>query len=92
VVAGALAVAYSIRFVHDVFFNGEPVDLPRHAARAAALDALSRSSCWWCCACCRRRAAVLRRRISTPRPARCCPEPLPYFTLAVWHGFDLPLA
>ncbi|MHB1213494.1 MAG: monovalent cation/H+ antiporter subunit A [Thiobacillus sp.] len=26
---GALAVAYSIRFIHDVFFNGEPVDLPR---------------------------------------------------------------
>jgi multicomponent K+:H+ antiporter subunit A len=27
--AGAFAVAYSLRFVHDVFFNGEPVDLPR---------------------------------------------------------------
>jgi len=27
--AGAFAVAYSIRFIHDVFFNGEPVDLPR---------------------------------------------------------------
>jgi len=27
--AGALAVAYSIRFIHDVFFNGEPIDLPR---------------------------------------------------------------
>ena len=21
--------AYSLRFVHDVFFNGEPIDLPR---------------------------------------------------------------
>jgi multicomponent K+:H+ antiporter subunit A len=27
--AGAFAVAYSIRFIHNVFFNGEPVDLPR---------------------------------------------------------------
>ena len=27
--AGAFAVAYSIRFIHDVFFNGDPVDLPR---------------------------------------------------------------
>jgi multicomponent K+:H+ antiporter subunit A len=26
--AGAFAVAYSLRFIHDVFFNGEPVDLP----------------------------------------------------------------
>ncbi len=28
-VAGVLSVAYSARFVHDVFFNGEPLDLPR---------------------------------------------------------------
>ncbi len=27
--AGIFAVAYSLRFIHDVFFNGEPVDLPR---------------------------------------------------------------
>ncbi|MBN2691050.1 MAG: monovalent cation/H+ antiporter subunit A [Burkholderiaceae bacterium] len=27
--AGAFAVAYSIRFIHDVFFNGQPVNLPR---------------------------------------------------------------
>jgi multicomponent K+:H+ antiporter subunit A len=29
VVAGIFAVAYSLRFIHDVFFNGEPVDLPK---------------------------------------------------------------
>ena len=28
-VAAALSVAYSARFVHDTFFNGEPRDLPR---------------------------------------------------------------
>jgi multicomponent K+:H+ antiporter subunit A len=28
-VAGVFAVAYSLRFIHDVFFNGKPVDLPR---------------------------------------------------------------
>jgi len=27
--AGIFAVAYSVRFIHDVFFNGEPVHLPR---------------------------------------------------------------
>ena len=27
--AGVFAVAYSLRFIHDVFFNGEPRDLPR---------------------------------------------------------------
>lgn len=28
-VAGVLSVAYSLRFIHDVFFNGEPIDLPK---------------------------------------------------------------
>jgi DMSO/TMAO reductase YedYZ heme-binding membrane subunit len=27
--ATTLSVAYSVRFIHDVFFNGEPVNLPR---------------------------------------------------------------
>ena len=27
--AGVFAVAYSLRFIHDVFFNGEPVSLPK---------------------------------------------------------------
>lgn len=27
--AGIFAVAYSARFIHDVFFNGAPRDLPR---------------------------------------------------------------
>ncbi len=27
--AGIFAVAYSLRFIHDVFFNGEPKDLPK---------------------------------------------------------------
>jgi len=28
--AGIFAVAYSARFIHDVFFNGKPVDLPKY--------------------------------------------------------------
>lgn len=27
--AGIFAVAYSFRFIHDVFFNGKPIDLPK---------------------------------------------------------------
>ncbi|HSO80397.1 MAG TPA: hydrogen gas-evolving membrane-bound hydrogenase subunit E, partial [Chromatiaceae bacterium] len=27
--AGVFAVAYSLRFIHDVFFNGDPIDLPK---------------------------------------------------------------
>ena len=39
--ASVFSVAYSLRFIHDVFFGPPPTDLPRDAARAAALDALS---------------------------------------------------
>jgi multicomponent K+:H+ antiporter subunit A len=28
-VGAAFSVAYSLRFIHDVFFNGEPIDLPK---------------------------------------------------------------
>ena len=28
-VACGLSVAYSARFIHDVFFNGDPIDLPK---------------------------------------------------------------
>src|SRR5690606_29545809 len=28
--AGIFSVAYSVRFIHDVFFNGEPIDLPKY--------------------------------------------------------------
>lgn len=27
--AGVFSVAYSLRFMHDTFFNGEPVNLPK---------------------------------------------------------------
>jgi hypothetical protein len=37
-VAGIFAVAYSLRFVHDVFFNGEPIDLPRTPHEPPQLD------------------------------------------------------
>ena len=34
-------VAYSLRFIHDVFFGPAPTGPAAHAARAAALDAVS---------------------------------------------------
>jgi multicomponent K+:H+ antiporter subunit A len=51
-----LRVAYSLRFVHDVFFNGEPIDLPRTPHEPprwmkAPVEVLVACACWW--ACCR---------------------------------------
>ena len=90
--ASAFAVAYSLRFIHGVFFGPPPTDLPRDAARAAALDARARSSSWcWPASW----SASSRRRPSGPSCARPCASVLgartPDYSLAVWHGFNLPL-
>ena len=50
--AALFSVAYSLRFIHDVFFNGEPADLPRTPhepprwMRMPVGDA-GRRSAWW---------------------------------------------
>ena len=90
-VAGVFSVAYSLRFIHGVFFGPLAEDCRAHAARAAALDAVPG----------RAAGAHLRRRRHASRAddrpvsrcrrragARCRP---PRYSLAVWHGFTLPL-
>ncbi|HRK19117.1 MAG TPA: monovalent cation/H+ antiporter subunit A [Hyphomicrobiaceae bacterium] len=91
-VAGMLSVAYSARFVHDVFFNGEPVDLPKTphepprwmrlpvevlVALVVLVGFLPQFSV----------GGILHAAAGAVLPAG-----VPEFKLAVWHGFNLPLA
>lgn len=89
-VAGILAVAYSARFIHDVFFNGEPINLPRQPhepprwMRAPVevlviLCLLVGIFPQWSV------APLLSAAAGASLQA-----PLPAFTLAVWHGVNLP--
>lgn len=89
--AGMLAVAYSSRFVHDVFFNGEAIDLPRQPHEPprwmrAPIELLVLLCLlvglfpgWtvgpWLAAA----------ALSTLQGA------LPEFELALWHGFNQPV-
>lgn len=90
--AGALSVAYSVRFVHDVFFNGEPIDLPRTpheperwmrfpvevlVALVLLVGLLPQFSVGW----------ILQAATAPMLPAG-----VPAYKLAIWHGFNLPLA
>jgi len=88
--AGILAVAYSSRFIHDVFFNGDPIDLPRQPhepprwMRApvevlVVLCLLVGIFPQWSV------APLLGAAAGAALQA-----PLPPFELAVWHGFNLP--
>ena len=91
-VAGMLSVAYSARFVHDVFFNGEPVDLPRTphepprwmrlpveilVALVLLVGFLPQLSVGF----------ILKVAASAVLPAG-----VPDFELAIWHGWNLPIA
>ncbi len=89
--AGMLAVAYSSRFIHDVFFNGEAIDLPRQPHEPprwmrAPIELLVLLCLlvglfpgWtvgpWLAAA----------ALSTLQ------GPLPEFELALWHGFNQPV-
>jgi multicomponent K+:H+ antiporter subunit A len=94
-IAGIAAVAYSMRFVHDVFFNGEPVFGP---------DAVSKTPhepprfmrvpvevlVVLCIV-----VGVFPQLTVGPLLAVAAQAtlmaPLPAYTLAIWHGFNLPL-
>ena len=91
-VAGILAVAYSSRFIHDVFFNGDPIDLPRQPHEPprwmrvpvevlVVLCLLVGIFPQWSVAPLLSAAAGAALQAS-----------LPAFELAVWHGFTLPFA
>jgi multicomponent K+:H+ antiporter subunit A len=90
-IAGALSVAYSARFVHDVFFNGEPVNLPRQphepprwmrfpvevlVGLVLLVGLLPQVSV----------GAILK--LSSAAALQSAP---PEIKLAIWHGFNLPL-
>jgi multicomponent K+:H+ antiporter subunit A len=91
-IAGMLSVAYSARFVHDVFFNGEPVDLPRTphepprwmrlpveilVAIVLLVGFLPQFSV----------GLLLSAAAGAMLPAG-----VPAFELAVWHGWNVPIA
>jgi len=87
-VAGIFAVAYSLRFIHDVFFNGEPIDLPRTPhepprwmkAPVEILVAL--------CILVGILPALTVGPLLAVIAAGILQAPAPHFDLALWHGFN----
>jgi multicomponent K+:H+ antiporter subunit A len=90
--AGMLSIAYSARFIHDVFFNGEPVDLPRQPhepprwmrAPVEVLVAL--------CLLIGVLPGLSVEPLLTAAAGAALQMPPPHFELKLWHGFNLPLA
>ena len=89
---GIFSMAYSLRFIHDVFFNGPPVNLPNPhpheppmlmKAPVALLVVL-------CLVVGLLPAVTYGPMVHIAATAVLGAAPPPY-TLAIWHGFNLPL-
>jgi len=89
--AGIFSVAYSLRFIHDVFFNGEPVGLPRTPHEPPRWMKIPVEVLVGLCLL----VGVLPGLVIGPLLAVSAGAviggPLPSYSLAIWHGLSAPL-
>jgi len=90
--ASVFSVAYSARFIHDVFFNGEPVNLPRLPHEPPRYMQIPVEVLVATCLL----VGVLPNYTVGPllevaASSVMLGNKLPYYSLAIWHGFNLPL-
>ncbi|MDT8311020.1 MAG: monovalent cation/H+ antiporter subunit A [Methylophaga sp.] len=90
-VAGVLAVAYSLRFIHDVFFNGEPIDLPKIPHEPPRFMKIPVDILVVLCLLVGVAPMLLLGPILKVAAAASLQSTAPTFSLAIWHGFNLPL-
>jgi multicomponent K+:H+ antiporter subunit A len=90
---GLFSMAYSVRLVHDTFFNGPPRDLPNPHPHEPppGMKAPAMGLVVVCIA-----VGLLPMVIAGPLVAVAASSvlgaPAPEFQLALWHGLNLPLA
>lgn len=90
-IAGMLAVAYSARFVHGVFFGPEPTELDKVPHEPPALMRRPIEILVLACLA----VGIIPGITIGPFLAEAVHSVLgpetPYYSLSVWHGFNLPL-
>jgi multicomponent K+:H+ antiporter subunit A len=93
--AGILSVAYSLRFIHDVFFNGHPVNLPKTPHEPPRFMRLPvEALVVICLAVGLLPAYTVGPLLAVGAQAAVFGAPgtdLPPYKLAIWHGFNVPL-
>ncbi|MDG9922815.1 MULTISPECIES: monovalent cation/H+ antiporter subunit A [unclassified Pseudomonas] len=91
--AAVFSVAYSLRFIHDVFFNGEPINLPKFPPHEPPryMKVPVEILVFLCLL-----VGMLPGYTVAPLLAVAAQASLggtlPAYDLAIWHGFNLPLA
>jgi multicomponent K+:H+ antiporter subunit A len=89
--AGIFSVAYSTRFIHDVFFNGQPVGLPKTPHEPPRFMKVPVEILVVICIVVGIAPAATVGGLVALAAGAVLGAPLPEYTLALWHGFNLPL-
>ncbi len=90
-IAAIFAVAYSLRFIHDVFFNGEPIDLPKIPHEPPRFMKIPVDFLVIMCLAVGILPAFTVAPILAVAVAGTLQTTPPEYSLAIWHGFNLPL-
>ena len=90
-VGGAFSVAYSARFVHDVFFNGEPRDLPRSPHEAPRFMKVPVEILVATCVAVGLMPGITVGPLVDLAAHAVFGADLPPYSVALWHGFTAPL-
>jgi multicomponent K+:H+ antiporter subunit A len=90
--AGAFAVAYSLRFIHDVFFNGEPIDLPKTPHEPPRWMKLPVEILVVLCLAVGIFPAWTFGPLLASAASSTLQADLPAYSLSIWHGFNTALA
>ena len=90
--AGVFSVAYSLRFVHDTYFNGELGDVPNTHPHEPPLGMkLPAMLLVTMCIVVGLLPAITFGPLVHVAATALVGQPLPEYHLAIWHGFNLPL-
>ncbi|WP_238376299.1 monovalent cation/H+ antiporter subunit A [Marinagarivorans algicola] len=91
VIGAAFSVAYSLRFIHDVFFNGQPVDLPKTPQEPPRYVRIPVEILVALCLLVGIFPAFVVGDLLHIASFAVLDHTVPVHNLAIWHGLNLPL-
>ncbi|MFT0211070.1 monovalent cation/H+ antiporter subunit A [Pseudomonas sp. F1_0610] len=90
--AGVFSVAYSLRFIHDVFFNGEPINLPKYPPHEPPrYMKIPVEILVFLCLLVGMVPAWSVAGLLASAASASLNGALPQYDLAIWHGVNMPL-
>jgi multicomponent K+:H+ antiporter subunit A len=89
--AAIFAVAYSLRFIHDVFFNGEPKELVKTPHEPPRYMKVPIEVLVVLCVLIGIFPNFMIGGLLEAASSSVLMSELPYYSLSIWHGFNLPL-